>query len=485
MHNQPDTPSPPPPESRKWWAMLGIGMGVFMSTLDSSIVNISLPTLEEQLHTDFATIQWVILSYLLVITSMMLGIARLGDMLGKKKLYVTGLALFTLGSLLCGLSPRVEWLIGFRALQGTGAVMMTALGSAIITEVFPPSERGRALGIMGGIVSVGIAFGPTIGGLLIGLVHWRAIFLVNLPVGLVAVVIVSRLVPASPPGERGQRFDLIGALILLATLVCYAIGMTLGQLQGFANGLILGLLAGAGVGLVVFVVVESRLPQPMVDLALFKNLLFGVNLVMGFLVFIVLAGQFLLPYFLELVQGYRTEQTGLLIAIMPVCMGLVAPGSGALSDRFGSRAISLIGLLVIGGACLLIGLTLRADITPAGYLIRLAPLGIGFGMFQSPNNSAILGAAPRERLGIASGLLSLSRTLGQTSGLPLMGALFIAQVTAFEVLPAGADITTASPEALVFGVRGAFRIAALVVLAATALAAFALWFDNRKARSSV
>ncbi len=483
MGIQLDISSTLPADSRKWWAMLGIGMGVFMSTLDSSIVNISLLTLEEQLHTDFPTIQWVILSYLLVITSMMLGVARLGDMLGKKKLYVTGLGLFTLGSLLCGLSPGVGWLIGFRALQGTGAVMMTALGSAIITEVFPSSERGRALGMMGGIVSIGIALGPTIGGVLIGLVHWRSIFLVNVPVGLAAVVIVSRVVPASPPGEQGQRFDVVGALVMLATLICYALGMTMGQRQGF-DGTILALLAAAVVGLVIFLVIESRLDQPMVDLQLFKNVLFGVNLLMGFLVFIVLAGQFLMPYFLDLVQGYRTEQIGLLIAVMPVSMGLVAPASGALSDRLGSRIISLAGLLVVAGACLLIGTTLRADITPVGYLVRLAPLGVGIGLFQSPNNSAILGAAPRKRLGIASGLLSLSRTLGQSSGVPLMGALFAANVAAVEILPAGADITAASPEALVFGVRGAFQIAALVILTATVLAAFALWFDGRQEKAN-
>ena len=228
---------------RKWWAMLGVGLGVFMSTLDSSIVNISLPTLVEKLNTDFATIQWVVLSYLLVITALTPSVARLGDMLGKKKLYVIGLIIFTFSSLLCGLAPNVGLLIAFRALQGTGSVMLTALGVAIITEVFPPSERGRALGIIGAVVSTGVATGPTLGGLLIGLVSWHAVFLVNVPVGIAAIFIVTRVVPPSTLEPSKQRFDLIGGLIMMVVLICYALGMTLAQDMGFNNSLIIGLLA--------------------------------------------------------------------------------------------------------------------------------------------------------------------------------------------------------------------------------------------------
>jgi MFS family permease len=220
----------------KWLAMAGIGTGVLMATLDASIVNISLPTMVEALHTRFATIQWVILSYALVLTSLVLGIARLGDMYSKKKLYSVGLALFTGGSFLCGLSPGVGWLISFRALQGLGAVMMQALGLAIITEIFPASERGRALGFIGGIVSVGLALGPALGGVLIGLLGWRSIFLVNVPIGLVAAFVVARHVPLLSPARRGQRFDLLGASIMLITLVSYSMAMTLGESSSFGRG---------------------------------------------------------------------------------------------------------------------------------------------------------------------------------------------------------------------------------------------------------
>jgi EmrB/QacA subfamily drug resistance transporter len=462
----------------KWLVMTGIGLGVFMSTLDGSIVNISLPTLVDIFHTDLATIQWVVLSYILVTASLMLTIARLGDMRGKKKLYLTGLILFTGGSLLCGTSPNVYWLIGFRALQGLGATMMAALGTAIITENYPSSERGRALGLIGSIVSIGIAIGPPLGGILIGLTGWRSIFLVNVPVGILTTWVVSRYVPATAPKNKQQRFDLSGALILLLTLGSYAFGMTMGQNLGFGVPTILALLGAAGVGLVAFVLVELRQTEPMVDLRLFRNPLFSINLLMGFLVFMALGGTFILPFFLQLVQGYTIEQVGLLLMVQPVIVGLLAPISGSLSDRFGSRVISLVGLAIVVAGCLYMS-TLTAAVTTLGFGLRLAVFGVGMAIFQSPNNSAIMGAAPHHKLGIASGLIALSRTLGQTSGMPLMGALFTAQVLAVSLLPHGSDVTNAPATALVSGVNDTYRMAAWVMLVSTLLAALALWLDYR------
>lgn len=470
--------------SPKWWAMLGIGLGTFMATLDSSIVNVSLPTLVEQLRTNFTTIQWVILSYLLVTTSMMLIMARLGDMFGKRRIYTMGLVLFTVSSLLCGLSPGVGWLIAFRALQGLGGVMMFSLSTAIITEIFPASERGRALGIIGGIVSVGIALGPTLGGLLIGSVGWRSIFLVNVPIGIVAFFIVRQVIPLPQPSATVPRFDAVGGVLLFMTLGSYALGMTLGQRLGFASLLAVSLLALAVISFASLIAVETRVSQPMIDLRLFRNTLLAINLLMGFLVFILIGGgQFLLPFYLELVKGYETQMVGLLMAVFPISMGLTAPISGALSDRFGSRVISLLGLILIASAALLIS-SLDEAVGIGGYILRLAPLGIGMGMFNSPNNSAVMGAAPRERLGLASGLLSLTRSLGQISGLPLMSALFALYVGARASLPPGAEITDAPPAALVAGIAGTFRIAAIFIFIATALAAYALWTDQQHRRAA-
>lgn len=459
--------------------MLAIGLGVFMGTLDMSIVNISLPTLVEQLHTKFATVQWVVLGYVLVITSTMLGAARLGDMYKRKKLYNGGLVVFTLGSLLCGLSPNVGWLITFRVLQGCGAVITQALGTAIIVEAFPPYERGRALGMIGSIVSVGISLGPAIGGLIIGLVGWRWVFLINVPIGIIALLAALRFLLTTPPHQVNQSFDGTGALILLISLACFALSMTMGQNQGFRNSLVQGLFITSVVGMILFLVVEKKVKHPMVDLSLFRNIPFSLSLMMGFFAFVTLSGVFLMPFFLQLVKHYPPQQMGIMMMLTPVTMGLIAPVSGMLSDRFGTRGISMIGLLFIAGGCLSIS-TLTSDVGVLGYLLRVFPLGIGLGLFQSPNNSAIMGAAPPERLGVASGLLALSRNLGQTTGIPIMGAIFTATLLASAKMSTLTDITTAPTHALVSGVTSAYRIGAVLIFTSTFLTMMALWIDKKR-----
>jgi EmrB/QacA subfamily drug resistance transporter len=413
--------------ARKWYVMAAIGMGVFLSTIDGSIVNVALPTLVRELGTDFATVQWVVLAYLLVITTLMLSVGRLADMKGKKPLYTAGFIIFTAGSALCGLAPAVSWLIAFRMLQAVGATMVVALGSAIVTEAFPPAERGRALGIIGSLVSVGIVLGPTLGGLIIGVLSWRWIFIVNLPVGIVGTLMVVRFVPATrPPG--GQRFDYGGALTLFVSLTSLLLGLTLGQPLGFGDWRVLLLFAVWVFFLLAFIVIEVRVAQPMIDLELFKSRLLSINLITGFLIFICLAGTtILMPFYLENALGYSTRQVGLLMAVVPVMMGSIAPISGALSDRFGTRPITVLGLVI-----LLVGFyavsTLELGTSAWGYILRFLPVGVGLGVFQSPNNSAVMGSAPRQRLGIVSGMLALTRTLGQTVGIAILGAVWAGRV---------------------------------------------------------
>jgi EmrB/QacA subfamily drug resistance transporter len=463
----------------KWISLLAVGAGIFVGTLDMSIVNVSLPTLVQDLHTTFSTIQWVILGYVLVVTSMMLGAARLGDMFVKKRLYAAGLALFTIGSLLCGFSPTVEWLIAFRVLQGCGAVITQALGMAIIVEVFPASERGRALGLTGSIVSVGLAMGPAIGGIIVGMVGWRWIFWVNVPICIFAIIVVLRSVPAFMPQETRQRFDARGAFVLLVTLACYALAMTMGQNMGFGNGLVQALLVAAGVGMAGFLVLERSIDQPMVDLGLFKNTFFSINLVMGLLTFVVLGGGiFILPFFLQLVLGYPPYYIGLLLMVVPTTVGLVAPIAGALSDRYGPRGISLVGLLVMAFGCFSIS-TFHAELSAWGYIIRVIPMGLGIGLFQSPNNSAVMGAAPVERLGVASGLLALSRNLGQTTGIPFVGSLFTA-ISLASARVQSMNITALPAKALVAGLSGTYHVTGTVVLVAAGLAFFAFYKERKK-----
>lgn len=466
--------------SRKWGVMISVAMGVFLSTIDGSIVNVSLPTLEKAFETNFATVQWVVVSYLLVVTALMLGVARLADMIGKKRIYLTGMVIFTMGSLLCGIAPTIGMLIGFRALQGIGAVCMQALGVAIVTEAFPSSQRGRALGIIGTIVSLGISLGPTLGGVLIGAVGWRAIFLVNLPVGALGLVLGRRFIPDwRPPG--GQRFDWAGAALLFVTLVALALGLTFGPDTGWDSPRILALLFGSGLGMLIFLTVERRLSQPMIDLTLFRDALFSVSLLTGLMVFIVVAGLFVLPFYLELVKGYAPERVGLYLTVVPAALGLTAPVAGAISDRYGSRGITLAGLIVLTAGCVSVS-TLDADTTTLGYIVRLLPIGLGAGMFQSPNNSAIMGAAPPTQLGVASGLLALSRTFGQVVGIPLVGAIFASRVLHVAELPPGVDTTDAPPWALVAGVETTFLTLAGLIAVGVLLAAYAFRTDRVRHR---
>lgn len=468
----------PPPAvvdyDRKWFVMVAIGMGIFLGTIDGSIVNAALPTLVTELDTAFSAIQWVILGYLLTLATLTLGVGRLGDITGKRPIYTAGFGLFTLASMLCGLSPSVEFLIGFRILQGVGASMIFALGFAIITESFPPAERGRALGILGSIVSVGIAIGPALGGIIIDALSWHWIFFVNLPVGIVGTWTAWRFVPdVAPPG--GQRFDFIGASAFFATLLSLMLALTLAQKRGFTAPVVVGLLAVFAVGLTIFISFERRVDQPMLDLTMFRDPLLTVNLVMGFLVFVAIVGALiLLPFYLQDVLGYNVRTMGLLLGVIPLGLGLAAPISGAWSDRIGPRPVLVVGLVVM-----LVGFggftTLTTTTSALRYFVLALPIGIGIGIFQSPNNSAVMGAVPGERLGVASGMLTITRITGQISGIAVLGALWAGRVAARS---GTGDPTKAPPAAQVGALTDTMTVVVGLVVFALALAIWSLWRDR-------
>lgn len=462
-------------------AVLGVNMTILMATLDMSIVNVSLPTLADALNTDYATVQWVILSYILVITCLLLLASRLGDMFGKKKLFMFGLVDFVLSSLLCGLSPNVWWLIGFRALQGTGAVLTQGLGAAIIADVVDKREMGKAMGFVGATVSVGLALGPSLGGILIGYFGWPFIFFINLPIGLLALFIIKRFVPALPGVEKNPRFDPLGALLLFLCLGSYSLGMTFGQNTGFSNLPVLLMLGGSLCCLAAFVFTETKVAQPMLDLTLFRNVLFSLSLIMGSLVFIGMAGNFIIPFFLQTAQGRTVQEVGLLMMVIPLSMGITAPIAGNLADKFGVRWLSIIGLLITVSGCYAVS-TVHMDTPWWGFLLRAMPLGLGIGAFQAPNNSAIMGSAPAHRRGVASGLMNLSRTFGTVTGIPLIAALFAMQLPITANLSSRTDFIAAPPQALTQAVSGTYRIQALILLLVTFIAAGALILDRRMKR---
>lgn len=469
--------------SRKWLVMAAVGSGMFLSTVDGSIVNLALPTLSRTFDSSFAVVQWVVLAYLLTISTLLLSVGRLGDMIGKKPIYITGFVVFTIGSMLCGIAPTVYWLIAFRVVQGIGAVMIVALGLAILTEAFPASERGRALGIGGSIVSIGIVVGPVLGGLIIGAFSWRWIFYVNVPVGIVGTLLAVRYVPGINPAGK-QRFDYWGAITLFISLFSLLTALTWGQDLGFADRRILLLLANGLLFAVLFVAIEWRASQPMIDLRLLRNGQFSVGLVTGFITFVAIAGTtLLLPFYLENVLGYETSQVGILLAVVPLSMGVTAPIAGSLSDRFGTRVMTVIGLAIMVVGYYMLS-TLNAETGAVAYVLRFLPIGIGMGIFMSPNNSAIMGSAPQGQLGVVSGTLAATRTVGQTTGVALLGALWAGRALYYSVSEPAGGATGASAEAQAAALQDTFLVTMVMMTAALLLAVVA-WRRGRKVQTVI
>lgn len=466
---------------RKWHTMAAVGAGVFLATVDGSIINVSLPTLVRALNTQFSHVQWVVLSYLLTVSTSMLSFARLADIWGKKIIYILGFVIFTVGSALCGASFSIWWLIAFRVVQGIGAAMIMGIGAAIVTEAFPPSERGKAMGLIGAIVSIGIIVGPAIGGIIIGTLSWRWIFYVNLPVGIIGTILVRKYVPNYKPTET-QRFDYFGAITLFFSLLSLLLALTFGQQQGFNKPIVISMICTWILLLASFIVIENKKHQPMIDLRMFKNLLFSVNLATGFLSFVALAGvMILIPFYLENILRFDTIHVGLLMGIVPVMLGIISPFSGALSDRAGTRPITIAGLavLLIG---YLIASTLSSDTSVFGYLIRMFAIGLGMGVFISPNNSAIMGVAARSKLGIVSGFMAITRTLGQTVGVALMGAIWASRTLSYAGEAIGRGVTSAPVNAQIAALHDTFHFAAALLALSLLLGIWAYFHEGREKR---
>jgi EmrB/QacA subfamily drug resistance transporter len=444
--------------ARQWWVLIAVGLCLFLGSVDVSIVNVALPTLMQDFQAGFPTVQWVVLAYLLGLTVLMVSMGRLADMIGKKRVFAAGIVLFLIGSALCGLALHIYWLIAFRFVQSIGAAMILALGTAILTEVWPSYKRGQAIGFAAGFISLGIVIGPAIGGIMLQYLSWHWIFYVNVPIGALSFILVLLYVPPLRPTGKRESFDIAGAATLGAGLLCLTLGITLGQNEGFTTLPVLGLFAAAAVLLALFGWLETRVRYPMLDLSLFRAPQFSLNLFTGTLAFIAISGVvLLLPFYLSLVLNLPLLQVGLYMAIVPLAMAVLQPLSGVLSDRLGTRRISTLGLIFILGGYMLMT-TLPDSGSPLGYVWRFMPVAIGMSLFNSPNNSAIMGSAPKNRLGVASAVLSMVRTLGQVIGVAVLGAFFY-QRLAFHN---GAPITLeqASPQVITAAIHDQFWLVA-------------------------
>jgi EmrB/QacA subfamily drug resistance transporter len=408
----------------KWLVLLAIGIGTFMSALDGSVVNTVLPVVTDYFQTDVATIEWVVTTYLLVVSGLLLSVGRLGDLRGNKVAYIWGFVVFVAGSALCGSAPSPIFLIASRGLQAIGASMLFANSPAILTKNFPASQRGQALGLQGAMTYLGLTTGPFLGGWLADTFGWHSVFYINIPIGLIAITLSLIVIPRDTPAGQAEKFDLAGAFTFLVGLVALLFALNQGHNLGWTSPIILGLLIASLLILGLFTWIEMRIPTPMLDLSLFKRRVFSMSTISPILNYLcVYSVLFLTPFYLIQGRELSASQAGLILTSQPIIMALTAPVSGRLSDRIGSRIPTTLGMLIFAtGLFLLSRLTLESPFWMV--VLGLAIGGFGTGLFVAPNNSALMGDAPRNRQGIAAGVLALSRNVGMVLGIGLTGAIF-------------------------------------------------------------
>ena len=448
---------------RKWWTLAVIGSGTFMSALDTSIVNLALPVIRGATRASVSTVEWVVLAYLITVSSALLLFGRLADIHGRRRIYVTGQLVFVLGSLACGLSGHIGGLIAARIAQALGAAMIFALSPAILVSTFPGSERGRALGMQATMTYLGMSLGPGVGGVLLGHCGWASIFFVNVPVGLVMLAVAAKVLHPDRPEAARQVFDPAGAATLALALASLLFVLSKGGELGWGHPLIVGLAAVAAGAGAVFVAVERRASQPALDLRLFQNRLFTASVLSAYLCYWVAASvSFLMPFFLLSACGYSPPHAGLVMMSVPVAMMVVTGPSGWLSDKIGVRVPATMGMAgMVAGLVLLSGLPLSAA---AGWTAAcLACVGLGAGLFTAPNNSAIMGEVPENRRGVAGAILSAARTVGFASGVALAGLVYTG------CLAAAGD--AGSAEAAAHAVHMGLRVTVAFALAGTVCSA--------------
>jgi EmrB/QacA subfamily drug resistance transporter len=398
--------------SYKWIALAVTTLGSLMVAIDSTIVILALPNMLADLHSNLVRMVWIIIGYLLISTVLLLIFGRMADMFGRVRMYNLGFVVFTLGSVLCGLAPSDTLLIAARLIQGAGGAMLAANAMAIITEVFPANERGRAMGINAITWGGGSILGPVLGGIILAGLSWRFIFWVNLPIGIIGVAAAYFLLHDIAPRPHGERFDLVGAALGSVALLLLLLGLTSGIGSGWTSPPILAMFAVAALALVGFLLWERRTPAPMLDLRLFDNHRYAFSVAAATLQSLaVFAVNFLLIFYLQGVRGYSPLTAAFFILPMALVSSIVGPLSGQWADRVGGTLPATLGLLAQGISLLLLA-TLTPTTTYPVLVAELCLMGLGSGLFWTPNTATTMSSAPRERLGVASATLSTMRNIG-------------------------------------------------------------------------
>lgn len=445
------------------WALASLSLSMLLSSLGISIANVALPTLTRAFDASFQEVQWIVLAYLLAITTLIVSAGRLGDITGRRRLLLAGLFLFTVASVLCGVAPTLWLLVAARAAQGLAAAIMMTLTMAFVADTVPKARTGSAMGLLGTMSAIGTALGPSLGGLLIAGAGWRAIFLVNVPLGLLAFCLAYRYLPADRREPKTDRagFDVVGTLLLALTLGAYALAMTIGR--GSFGQLNLALFVAAVFAAGLFVLVEARVASPLIRLAAFGNTTLSASLATSALVATVMMATLVVgPFYLSRALGLDAAVVGIVMSVGPLVAALTGVPAGRIADRFGAGRMTVIGLIAIAAGCFILSVMPAISGIP-GYIAPIAVITSGYALFQTANNTAVMSDIRPDQRGVISGLLNLSRNLGLITGASVMGAVF--------AFASGAiDIATARPDAVATGMRITFAVAAILIVVALAVA---------------
>jgi len=409
--------------SYPWFVVGTVCIGAFMAALDASIINVALPTLLTHFRGGMHRIEWVSVSYLLTLTALLTVFGRVADMVGRRFMYTTGFLVFIIGSLFCGLATHLPYLILARILQAAGAAMLQANSVAIITGSIPATKRGKAIGIQGTAQAMGLLLGPALGGVLLTYFGWQSIFYINIPIGIIGSIAGLLILPKDEK-PRKQNFDYIGALTLSLSLVMLLLVLTDGTSIGWLSSEILTYGGLFILLFTTFILWERKVKQPIIDFALFKIGTFTIGNLTGLLSFSIMYGVlFLTPFYYEHVQQLMPSSIGFILTAVPIAMAIITPLSGFFSDRYHHRKLTFFGMSFSAVGTLLLGFTLTEHSTYT-FILSLLLIGAGQGIFTPPNNSSVMGSAPRDRLGISGGILNMSRSLGMSFGIAFAGAVY-------------------------------------------------------------
>lgn len=461
----------------KWAVLFTVLIMTFMATLDSSIVNVALPVMQKALDAGLDQIQWVSSVYLLTMCAFLLVFGRLGDLYGKVRFFEVGVIVFSIGSLLCGISTTLPALVASRVVQGIGGAAAMANNMGIITEVFPARERGRALGLLASFVALGMMCGPVLGGVIVSALPWEYIFLINVPVGIASIVLGRFTLPQDEVRAQGQRMDTVGAALLVPGMLLTFLSATM--LQSNRSWWVLAACAAGVAMLALFVRHERRTAYPLVSLAIFGDRRFVLNLTCLFISFVAIGTyELMTPFYLQDARGFDPGMAGLIFCVIPLANAVTGPISGAVSDRIGCELPCVVGLASFSMGLYLTG-TLGMDSGLPQIMLYLALASCGTSIFQSPNNSLIMGSVAPEMLGFAGSASALARYLGMAIGISGSTSILYGQMS----VAAGHPVTSyveGRPDIFFAGYHMVYVVTAALVAVGCCLTVYRLWAKRHR-----